>query len=72
MADSLHKGDKVEWSTSQGKTQGTVTRRVTKPTSEKGHKAQASAKEPQYEVRSDKTGAKAIHHPEALHRRRGA
>jgi hypothetical protein len=63
---TLSKGDKVQWGTSQGKTEGTVTRKVTGTAHAKGHEAKASAGEPQYEVKSAKTGAKAIHKPGAL------
>lgn len=59
-------GDKVAWDTSQGKTHGTVEKEVTSATRIKGHVAKASKDEPQYVVKSDKTGAKAIHKPEEL------
>ncbi|MEO5735655.1 MAG: DUF2945 domain-containing protein [Rubrivivax sp.] len=74
MTDKLKKGDEVTWNTSQGKTQGTVTAKVTGTAhvdgDKGGHTAKASIDEPQYEVKSDKTGSKAIHKPEALHKRR--
>jgi hypothetical protein len=66
MADALKKGQHVEWETSQGKTSGTVTRKITGTAKAGGHTAKASPGEPQYEVRSDKTGKKAIHKPDAL------
>ncbi len=62
----LKRGDHVEWNTSQGKTHGTVLRKVTSTTHEKGYTAKASPSNPELEVRSDKTGAKAVHHAEAL------
>ncbi len=68
---ALKRGDKVEWSTSQGRTSGTVTKKITGTAEVKGHTAKASADEPQFEVRSDKSGAHAIHKPEALHKKRG-
>ncbi len=64
--DKLGKGDHVEWETSQGTTHGTVEKKVTEPTKIKGHEAKASKDDPQYVVRSDKTGAKAAHKPSAL------
>jgi hypothetical protein len=67
MAKDLKPGDKVSWQTSQGKTTGKVKRRLTQPSSVKGHRADASAEDPQYLVRSDKTDAEAIHKPKALH-----
>lgn len=59
-------GDAVEWQTPQGKTHGSVTRKLTRTAKAGGHTAKASAAEPQFEVRSAKTGKKAIHKPEAL------
>ena len=66
MGEELHKGDKVAWNTSQGETHGTVERKQTSPTRIKGHKVAATEGDPQYIVRSDKTGAEAAHKPEAL------
>lgn len=63
-------GDKVEWNTSQGVTQGTVVRRVTAPAHVEGHVAQASPTHPEVEVRSDRSGKRAIHRPEALRKAR--
>ena len=68
MPGELKKGDKVNWKTSQGETQGTVVRKVTGTAHAKGHTAKASAGEPQYEVKSDKSGQTAIHKPQALHK----
>jgi hypothetical protein len=68
---SFKKGDPVSWSTSsQGRTAGTVVKKVTGTAHVEGHEAHASARKPQYEVASDKTGRHAIHKPEALTRRR--
>jgi len=69
MADRLHEGDKVEWNTSQGKTRGTVEKKLISETKIKDHKVAASKDDPQYLVRSDKTGAKAAHRPESLKKR---
>ena len=66
MSDSLSKGDKVSWKTSQGETHGTVERKQTSDTHIKGHKVSASKDDPQYIVKSDKSGALAAHKPEAL------
>lgn len=62
-------GDPVEWKTSQGDTTGKVVRKVTKTAHIKGHTAKASDAEPQFEVKSDKTGKTAIHKAAALTRR---
>jgi len=69
MADKLKKGDKVAWETSQGETQGVVEKKQTNPTRIKDHKVAASEEEPQYIVKSDKTGKKAAHKAEALQKR---
>jgi hypothetical protein len=68
MAKSLSKGDKVHWDTSQGETHGTVVAKVTGKAKAGGHTAKASKDEPQYRVKSSKTGKEAIHHPEELKR----
>lgn len=66
---TLKPGTKVKWDTPQGETQGTVTRKVTGSAKAGGHTAKASEAEPQYEVKSDKSGKTAIHKPDALKRR---
>ena len=48
MADKLHKGDKVSWETSQGRTQGEEVRKKTSSTQIKGHKVAASIDNPEY------------------------
>ncbi|MBY4895402.1 DUF2945 domain-containing protein [Cupriavidus sp. AU9028] len=63
---TLSKGDKVKWNTSQGSTEGTVTRKVTGTARAGGHVAKASPDEPQYEVKSARSGKSAIHKEEAL------
>jgi len=65
------RGDHVEWNTSQGPTRGTVVRTVTAPVRVKGHQARASGDHPEVEVRSDKSGAHAVHQPDALRKVRG-
>lgn len=62
----LKKGDHVTWNTSQGKTEGTVVRKQTTPTQIKGHKVAASADDPQFIVKSDKSGKQAAHKPSGL------
>lgn len=59
-------GDTVQWDHSQGTTQGKVIKKVTSPTKIKGHKVAASKENPEYIVKSDKTGAKAAHKPTEL------
>ncbi|GHA89244.1 DUF2945 domain-containing protein [Cognatilysobacter bugurensis] len=62
----FQKGDAVEWNTSQGTTHGTIVGTVTASAQAGGHTAHATKDEPQYRVRSDKTGSTAIHKPGAL------
>lgn len=66
MADELKKGDKVHWNSSQGEVHGTVERKLTSPTDIKSHHVAASKDNPEYLVKSDKTGAEAAHKPNAL------
>ena len=69
MAKALKPGDKVAWNSSQGEVQGKVVRKQTSPTKIKGHAVKASPENPEYIVKSDKTGAEAAHKPEALKKR---
>lgn len=66
MADELEKGDKVSWNTSQGRTRGTVKKKVTSETTVEGHTAKASKDNPEYVVESEKSGKEAVHKPSAL------
>ena len=56
MTKTLKPGDKVEWGTSQGKTEGTVEKKQTSETHIEKHKVAASKEHPQYFVRSAKSG----------------
>ena len=66
MADSLKKGDKVTWDTGQGKIKGVVDKTLTTETRIKGYTAKPTKDDPQYLVKSEKTGAKAAHKPKEL------
>lgn len=70
MADKLKKGDKVEWETSQGKTSGTVKKKLTAPTDIKNHHVAASTENPEYLVESEKSGKTAAHKPSALKKKK--
>jgi hypothetical protein len=63
------KGDKVEWNSHGAKAVGTVERKITSDTEEAGRKVRASDDEPQYLVRSEKSGGTAVHKPDALRKR---
>lgn len=71
MAKSLKAGDKVEWLTPQGKTAGTVKKKLTTKTTIKNHVVAASKDNPEYLVESEKSGGLAAHKPSAL-KKRGA
>ena len=54
-------GDAVEWDSSQGTVKGKVEKKLTSPTQIKGHKVAATKDNPEFLVKSEKTGAKAAH-----------
>lgn len=60
------RGDKVTWSSHGSRTEGEVEREITERTRAAGRTVDASPEEPQYEVRSDKSGRTAVHKPSAL------
>lgn len=66
MTKTLKAGDHVKWNTPQGETKGEVVRKVTSTTKVGGHEVKASKDDPQYRVKSDKTGKEAVHKPDAL------
>jgi hypothetical protein len=66
MGKQFKKGDHVAWETSQGETHGAVERKLTAETHIKGHKVAATPEDPQYLVKSDKSGKEAAHKPDAL------
>jgi hypothetical protein len=69
MADrQFRKGDKVEWKSHGHDVTGTVEEKVTDDQKAAGRKVRASKDDPQYRVTSDKTGADAVHKPDALKR----
>lgn len=71
MSDQIKKGDKVAWNSAQGKVEGTVEKKLTKPIDIKGHHVAASKENPEYLVKSDKTGSEAAHKPESLEKQEG-
>ncbi len=62
----LHEGDHVEWSTHGTTTEGEVVEEITEDTEAAGRTVRASPENPQYRVRSDKSGRDAVHKPSAL------
>jgi hypothetical protein len=67
MADDFKKGDHVTWNSHGSEAAGTVQRKITSETEAAGRKVKASEDEPQYEVKSEKSGGTAVHKPGALH-----
>ena len=66
MAQDFSKGDHVSWKSHGGEAEGTVQKKITKDTEAAGRKVKASKDEPQYLVKSDKSGGEAVHKPDAL------
>jgi len=64
------KGDRVEWDSHGGTAVGTVERKITSDTEAAGRKVRASEDEPQYLVKSEKSGGTAVHKPGALRKKR--
>lgn len=60
------KGDHVRWNSEAGRVSGTIIKVHTNDFFYKGHQRRASAKEPQYEIASDKTDHIAAHKETAL------
>ena len=66
MADDFKPGDRVEWNTPQGKTQGKVVEKLTSRTEVSGQSVAASDDDPRYVVESEKSGKRAAHKPDSL------
>jgi hypothetical protein len=64
--DELQKGDQVSWKSHGGTAEGKVETKITEDTIEAGRTVRASEDDPQYLVRSDKSGGEAVHKPSAL------
>ena len=68
MAQGFKQGDKVEWNTPQGKTRGTVKKKLTSNTEVGGQNINASENDPRYLVESEKSGKEAAHKPATLNK----
>lgn len=66
--DGFRKGDKVQWDSHGGQAVGRVEEKITEDTEAAGRTVRASEDDPQYRVRSDKSGRDAVHKPQALRR----
>ena len=60
------KGDEVTWKSHGGEAVGKVEKKITSETEAGGRTVKASQDEPQYLVKSDKSGGEAVHKPGAL------
>ena len=65
--EHFKEGDHVEWN-GPGKVTGTVEQELTEPTRFSNKTYKASEEDPEYLVKSDKSGKEAIHRPEELHK----
>jgi hypothetical protein len=63
------KGDKVTWKSHGGEAVGKVEKKITSDTEEAGRQVRASKDDPQYLVKSEKSGGEAVHKPGALKKR---
>jgi Hypervirulence associated proteins TUDOR domain len=68
MSTKFNVGDHVRWNSEAGPVSGKITRVHNKDTAYKGYTHHASAEDPQYEIKSDKTDHVAMHKGAALHR----
>lgn len=66
MTKTFKRGDHVKWNSEAGWVTGTILAVHTRDFDYKGHTHHASADDPQYEIKSDKTGHIAAHKGRAL------
>lgn len=66
METKFKVGDHVSWNSEVGRVSGTITKIHTNDFDYKGHARRASKDDPQYEVKSSKTGHIAAHKGTAL------
>ena len=66
MVEDVHKGDQVRWNSHGSEATGKVEKKITEDTEEAGRKVRASKDDPQYLIKSDKSGGEAVHKPDAL------
>lgn len=68
MTNTFKVGDHVRWNSEAGQVRGRIIKVHTHDTAYKGHPRHATATEPQYEIKSDKTEHIAMHKGSALHK----
>lgn len=69
--EEFKKGDHVEWSSHGSTAEGTVEEKITEDTKAAKRTVRASPDDPQYRVRSEKSGNDAVHKPDALRKSNG-
>ncbi|MGY1455730.1 DUF2945 domain-containing protein [Streptomyces sp. SS8] len=62
----FRKGDRVSWKSHGSEAVGRVEKEITSRTEAGGRTVDASPDDPQYQVRSEKSGGRAVHRPDAL------
>ncbi|AMN44969.1 DUF2945 domain-containing protein [Rhodoplanes sp. Z2-YC6860] len=70
MSQAFKRGDHVSWNSEAGRVRGHIVRVHKKDVNYKGYVHHASAEEPQYEIKSDKTDHIALHKGRVLRRLR--
>jgi hypothetical protein len=68
--ETFRQGEQVEWSSHGSTAKGRVKKKITGDTTAAKRKVVASEDDPQYLVRSDKSGREAVHKPSALRKKR--
>ena len=68
MTKTFKIGDHVSWNSEAGRVSGRIVKVHTKDVPYKGYVHHASARDPQYEIKSDKTDHVALHKGAALRR----
>jgi Hypervirulence associated proteins TUDOR domain len=68
MTKTFKVGDHVSWNSEAGRVRGKIIKVHKRPVNYKGHIHRASAVEPQYEIKSDKTDHVALHKAGVLRR----
>ena len=66
MAKNLKNGDQVTWRSHGSEATGAVEKEITEDTEAAGRKVRAAEDDPQYLVKSDKSGGEAVHKASAL------
>jgi hypothetical protein len=66
--EKFRPGEHVSWKSHGGTAEGVIEEKITEDTEAAGRTVRASEDDPQYLVRSEKSGGEAVHRPSALHK----